>query len=68
MPRPKSKRNDVPVKIDAEVLRLVRIVSAYEDVSIAELVSETMRPIMERRLAEHQAKEGKSPRRPPPRP
>lgn len=51
----KQKRNDVPAKIDAEVMRLARIVAAYEDVDIAELVSETLRPILKERLAHHQA-------------
>lgn len=55
MPRPKSKRNDVPAKIDTEVMRMARIISAYEDRDIADLVSETLRPIFTRRLAELQA-------------
>lgn len=55
MPRQKSKRNDVPAKIDAEVMRMARIISAYEDRDIADLVSETLRPIFTKRLAELQA-------------
>jgi hypothetical protein len=58
MPR-KPKRNDVPVKIDAEVLRVARIVAAYEDVPLAELISETLRPIMVARLEAHQEKKKK---------
>lgn len=50
------KRNDVAVKIDADVLRMARIVAAYEDVPIAELLSEISRPILLKKLAEHQAK------------
>ena len=60
MPRP--KRNDLVVKIDAEVLRMARIIAAYEDITIAELLSETLRPLLADRLAEHQRKS------PPPKP
>jgi hypothetical protein len=55
MPR-KPKRNDVPVKMDAEVLRVARIVAAYEDVPLAELISETLRPILAKKLEAHQGK------------
>lgn len=47
---PKPKRNDVAVKIDAYVARLARILAAYEDTTIAEIVSEGMRPILMKRL------------------
>lgn len=40
-----TKRNDVPVRIDAEVLEDVRIAAAYAGISIAEYLSEKMRPI-----------------------
>jgi hypothetical protein len=55
MPR-KPKRNDQPVKMDAEVLRIARIVAAYEDVPLAELISETLRPVLQKKLEAHQAK------------
>lgn len=55
MPR-RPKRNDVPVKVDAEVLRIARIVAAYEDMPLAELISETLRPILERKLDMHQGR------------
>jgi len=64
----KPKRNDVPAKIDAEVMREVRLLANYEDVEIAELISETLRPIIHDRLvrrqeaavaAEHKAKKTK---------
>jgi len=55
MPR-SGKRNDEPVKVAAEVLRMGRIIAAIEDVTLAELVSETLRPIFEAKLAEHQRK------------
>jgi hypothetical protein len=63
MPR-KPKRNDVPVKIDAEVLRLARIVAAYEDLPLAELISETLRPILVKKLEQHQEKKKASRRNP----
>lgn len=58
MPRKsgKPKRNDVPAKIDAEVMRVARIVAAYEEIDIAELVSEILRPVLAKRLESHQAK------------
>lgn len=46
------KRNDLSVKIDAEIVRKVKIVAAYRDLSIAEYLSETLRPIVERELRE----------------
>jgi hypothetical protein len=53
-PMAKSKRNDVPVKIDAEVARLARIVAAYEDTSLAEYISERLRPLVQKDLDKHQ--------------
>jgi hypothetical protein len=43
----KSKRNDEPVKLDREVLRLARIVAAYRGIPIAEYLSERLRPLAE---------------------
>ena len=51
----KTKRNDRPAKIDAEVLRMATIVAAYRDQSIAEYLSELLRPLVTRDLREHQA-------------
>ncbi|QEH33953.1 hypothetical protein OJF2_24860 [Aquisphaera giovannonii] len=47
MARPKSSRNDVQVKIDANVAQTAKIVAAYRDTTVAELVSEILRPILE---------------------
>jgi hypothetical protein len=44
--RPMTKRNDVPVKIDAEVVRVARIAAAYKDMSLAEYISERLRPLV----------------------
>jgi predicted HicB family RNase H-like nuclease len=49
----KPKRNDVPVKVDEEVVRLARIVAAYRGESLAEYMSETLRPIVQRHLAKY---------------
>ena len=46
----KPKRNDVPVKLDAEVARKAKMVAASQDKSLAEYISETLRPIVTRAL------------------
>lgn len=52
MPRKPSKRNDLPVKIDAEVVRMARIIAAFRDTTLAEVMSETLRPLLEKQLAQ----------------
>jgi hypothetical protein len=52
----KSSRNDVQVKLDAEVVRAARIVSAYRDVTMAEYLSGLLKPLVMRDLATEQAK------------
>lgn len=37
---PMTKRNDVSVKISHEALRVAKLVAAYEDVSVAEFLSD----------------------------
>ena len=44
--RPMTKRNDVPIKIDAEVVHVARIAAAYKDMSLAEYISERLRPLV----------------------
>ena len=51
---PKPKRNDVPVKVDEGVIDIARIVAAYRKQHLAEYLSETLRPIVEKHLAEAQ--------------
>lgn len=46
----RPKRNDLAVKIDAYVLKLARILAAHEDQTIAQILSETMKPILQKRL------------------
>jgi hypothetical protein len=48
MPRPKSKRNDEPVKVDAEVLKMARLVVQERDTTLAEYLSELLRPLVRR--------------------
>jgi hypothetical protein len=62
--RPMAKRNDVPVKIDAEVLAMARIASAYKGVSLAEYLSESLRPIAMRDIDESHARLAKPPAKP----
>jgi hypothetical protein len=51
--QPMTRRNDVAVKIDAEVTRIAKIVAAHKDISLAEYLSETLKPIVERDLREY---------------
>lgn len=53
-PMAKPKRNDVPVKMDAEVVRIARIVAAYRGISLAEYISERLRPLADADLLRHQ--------------
>lgn len=50
----KPKRNDVPAKIAADVMRDARLVAAYEGIEIAELVSSILGPVLKERLLAHQ--------------
>lgn len=45
-----GKRNDVSVKIDAEVYRLVRTIAAWRGVSVAEYLSEIVAPVVRKDL------------------
>jgi hypothetical protein len=55
------KRNDVAVKLDADVARLARIVAAERGQPIAAYISDILRPIVERDAAEVGAKLVKKP-------
>ena len=51
------RRNDQTVKLDAEVARDAKIVAAYKDMSLAEYLSELIRPVVARDLeSEHERK------------
>jgi hypothetical protein len=53
-------RNDVAVKLDAEVAKLARIVAAYKGVPMAQYISDILRPIIQRDLEEEAGKVQKS--------
>ncbi len=44
---PMAKRQDVAVKIDAEVARLAKIVAAFEEKSLARYISDLLKPLIE---------------------
>jgi len=52
---PKPKRNDVVVKVDAEVIRLAKIVAAYRNQDLNVYLSEVLGPIVHEHLADHAA-------------
>lgn len=54
-----TKRNDIPVKIDAVVVADARIAASYKGLSLAEYVSEVLRPIVLRDIEEGHAKKMK---------
>jgi hypothetical protein len=49
---PKPKRDDEAAKIDREVLRVARAVAALRGITLAEYLSERLRPLV---LADHEA-------------
>lgn len=65
--RPMTKRNDTAVKIDAEVVRVAKIVAAYRSQSLAEYLTTRFAPLVNADLAEEQSKAAKESKRPPKR-
>jgi predicted DNA binding CopG/RHH family protein len=51
-----AKRQDVTVKLDSEVVRTAKIVAAYRGLTVADYLSESLRPIAQRDLLKEQAK------------
>lgn len=47
-----AKRNDVSVKVDATVVNEARIAAAFKGQTLAEYLSETLRPIVARDIEE----------------
>lgn len=43
----KRKRNDTAVKVDAELVRIAKVIAAYRDIPLAEYLSERLRPLIE---------------------
>ncbi len=54
--RPVSKRQDVTVKVNSEVVRIAKIVAAYRGISVANYLSETLEPIVQKDLHKEQMK------------
>lgn len=50
-----AKRHDVPVKVDAQVIADAKIAAAYKGLSLAEYISEALRPIAFRDMEEGHA-------------
>jgi hypothetical protein len=50
--RKMARRQDAAVKMDAEVLRKAKIVASFKDITLAEYLSELVRPLVERDLQE----------------
>jgi hypothetical protein len=51
-----TRRTDVAVKIDAEVVRQAKVVAAFRGISLAEYLSETSRPAVQRDYREESRK------------
>jgi hypothetical protein len=49
-------RNDVTVKLDATVARKAKMIAAARDITVAEYLSEILRPIVQRDLGAESAK------------
>jgi len=54
--RPMVRRNDTAVKIDTEVVAEAKMVAASRGLSLAEYLSEILRPIVHRDLQEETTK------------
>lgn len=52
-----GKRTDVPVKMDAEVIRKAKIVAAYRGKTLAEFLSDELGGIIDRLLEEEHTRE-----------
>jgi len=50
-----TRRNDASVKIDEAVVRMARLVAEYKEITIAEYLTELIRPLVERDLQHEQA-------------
>lgn len=50
MPRA-PKRNDLVAKIDADVLKKAKLVAAHRSITLAEYLSEMLRPLVDRDVA-----------------
>jgi hypothetical protein len=60
--RPMTKRNDVTVKVDADVIAEAKMVAASRDQTLAEYLSETLRPIVRKDLEGEYARRSQGPK------
>lgn len=51
-----TKRNDVSVKMDSQVVDDAKIVASYKKISLAEYLSELIRPLVAKQMEEEHAK------------
>jgi hypothetical protein len=58
--QPMVRRNDTAVKMDAEVVRDAKIVAAYKERSLAEYLSELVRPLIARDMEQEHARRMKA--------
>lgn len=49
----RKKSAEATVRIEADVAKLAKIVSSFEDRSISEILGEILRPALQKRYAEH---------------
>lgn len=54
-----ARRHDKSEEIDADVMRDARLAAVYRDTSVAELLTEILRPALARILEDEQAKHAK---------
>jgi hypothetical protein len=62
---PMAKRDDTAAKIDASIVRDAKIVAAYRDITLAEYLSELLRPLVARDLKAEQERRMRSDESPP---
>lgn len=53
---PVARRNDVSIKLDAEVARMAKLVADFEDKALAAYLSDLIRPLVEKDLERHAEK------------
>lgn len=57
-PKRETKRNDVSVKLDAEIVAEAKMVAASLDITLAEYLSEMIRPLVRADLERETARRG----------
>jgi hypothetical protein len=53
MGRPKSNRNDITVKLDADTARMAKAVAAFRDITLVEYLTSIVKPVVEADIAKH---------------